>query len=423
MKPIAFVPPAVALIIGGIWLGLQRRTTALLDQQSVLLETHIAHIRTTDQSDEAATASLPGTGSGTAKKAIDWKKVATQVAVLNENSGVGDMRAIMRLHEQISAMSEQELLAALDEIAALDLPKESLVALESMIAAQLAQKAPKAFLTRFLHRFGDQHGVMSWQLSNAFTTWAKKDQAAATAWFDRQIAAGSFDSKSLDGKSQPRLQFEGALVATLLASDPATAKNRIAGLPAEHRKEALRYIRGNSLDAAAPAYAEMVREQLPAVDQAQALAEAAPTVHAGDYGKVTDYLNQIAATPAEREACVEEAGQRTIQRLSYEREIKQEDLDRMREWAAKESPAMTDRTTGKALASILNRSGGMKFAQATDLALHYHEGGGGDELLLPLLDHWEAKQNADVARKLADRISDEKKREEILRKLNITFQR
>jgi hypothetical protein len=415
MKPIAFVPPAVALIIGGIWLGLQRRSIALLDQQSVLLETHIAHIRTTDQSDEAATASLPGTGSGTAKKAIDWKKVATQVAVLNENSGVGDMRAIMRLHEQVSAMSEQELLAALDETAALDLPKESLVALESMITAQLAQKAPEAFLTRFLHRLGDQQGVMSWQLSNAFTTWAKKDQAAAIAWFDRQIAAGSFDSKSLDGKSQPRLQFEGALTRELLSSNPEAAADRIAELPTEQRKEALRWVR--DLQEMAPAFADLVRKQLPLEDQAKALAEAAPVTRTGDYSKVTDYLNQIAATPAEREACVVEAGRRTIEQFSYERDIKQEDLDRMREWTAHEAPEMTNRTTSLALVNLLNRDAGMPIDQVANLALHYHKSGGGDAMLLPLVDHWKAKQNPDIRRKIAEGISDEKIREGILRQL------
>lgn len=415
MKPIAFVPPAVALIIGGIWLGVQQHSIALLDQQSLLLETHVANARATKQSEETASTPLPGASSGAAKKAFNWKKVATQVSPLNERSGVGDMRALMQLHEQVAAMSEQELLEALDEIAALDLPKESLTVLENLIATQLAQTAPETFLTRFLNRAEGPRGLMNWQLSNALATWAKKDPAAAIAWFDRQIAAGAFDSKSLDGKSQSRLRLEGTLTRELLSSNPEAAADRIAELPPEQRKEALRWVR--DLQEMAPAFADLVRKQLPPEDQVKTLAEAAPVTHTGDYSKVTDYLNQIAATPAEREACVVEAGRLTIEQLSYERDIKQEDLDRMREWTAHEAPEMTNRTTSLALVNLLNRDGGMPIDQVANLALHYHESGDGDVMLLPLVDHWKAKQNPEVRRKIAEGISNEKIREEILRKL------
>lgn len=417
MKPIALVPPAAALIIGGIWLGVRQHSIAQLDQQSLLLEASIANARAAAQSNETASTSSPGTSSGSERKAIDWKKFAAQLATLSKRDGIGDQRAIMKLREQIEAMSEQDLLAALDEIATLDLSRESLLVLEDLLASQLAPKAPETFLTRFLNRLEDQESGMSWHLPNALSTWARKDPLAAIAWFDRQIAAGAFDSESLDGKSESRFLFEGALVRELLSSTPEAAASRIAGFPPEQRKEALRYARLSSLVEAAPAFADLVRKQLPAEDQAKALAEAAPVIRGGDYSKVTDYLNRIAATPAEREACVEEAGQRAIERLGREREIKQEDFDHMREWIAKEAPTMTDRTTGMTLASLLSGSGRIKFTQAADLAIHYHEGGGGDELLLPLLEQREAKRNPDVARKLAERITDEKKREEILRKL------
>jgi len=174
---------------------------------------------------------------------------------------------------------------------------------------------------------------------------------------------------------------------------------------------------GNSSEEVAPAFAELVRKQLPQEDQAKAIANAAPVNFAGDYEKITHYMNQISATSAERDVCVEQAGSNLVMYLSFQRKLKQEDFDRLREWAAKESPAMSDRTTGKALSNVLNNNK-LEFSEAADMALHYQENGGGDEVLLPLLQNRMAQQNKETARKLAERISDEKRREEILKKLN-----
>ena len=415
MKPIAFVPPAAALIISGIWIGVQRHSIAGLAQQNDLLVANIAKVRSMVRTEESTSPQTPGNNPTTAKKAINWKNIAAQVAAARNNRGVGEMRSMEQLQQQLSAMSEQELLQALDEISALDLPKEIRMELESIVSEPLAEKAPETFLTRFIDHLEDQRSQMSWRLSNALENWARKDPAAAIEWFDRQIAAGTFNSKSLDGKSLPRLQFEGSLVTALLASDPETAASRLAALPPEQRKEALGY--GNSSEEVAPAFAELVRKQLPQEDQAKAIANAAPVNFAGDYEKITHYMNQISATSAERDVCVEQAGSNLVMYLSFQRKLKQEDFDRLREWAAKESPAMSDRTTGKALSNVLNNNK-LEFSEAADMALHYQENGGGDEVLLPLLQNRMAQQNKETARKLAERISDEKRREEILKKLN-----
>jgi hypothetical protein len=420
MKPIALVPPALAILVSGIWISTQRHSIAGLDQQNDLLAINIAKVRSMARTDEDTLAQPTGTDPATAKKAIDWKNIAAQLAAARNNGGAGDMRSMRQLQQQLKAMSEQELLQALDEIAALDLPDESRMELESRVAESLAEKAPGTYLARFIDRLEDSRNQMSWRLSRGLENWAKKDPAAAIEWFDRQIAAGTFNSKSLDGKSRSRLQFEGSLITALLSSDPEAAASRLAALPPEQRKEAFHYGRSLSAlsaEAGAPAFAELVRKQLPQEDQAKAIAEAAPMNISGDYGKISDYLNQISATSAERDVCVEQAGSNLVIYLSFQRKLKQEDFDRLREWTAKEAPAMSDRTTGKALAHVLSNNR-MEFREAADMAQHYHENGGGDEVLLPLLETWRASQNKEVARKLAERISDEKRREEILEKLN-----
>jgi hypothetical protein len=307
----------------------------------------------------------------------------------------------------------------LDEVAALDLPKESREMLEQMLIGPLAEKDPEYALTKFIDRLHDTAGVLSWQLSHAMQQWAKKDPAAAIAWFDRQIAAGKFDSKSLDGKSQPRIQFEGNLISVLLGSDPDAAGRRLGALPEDQRKEVLSRFSYQPLKEEEQfAFAKLVRDQLPEEDQAKALGQQASRMLGNeDYSKVTAFLDRIQATPAERAVCVEQAAEASIQTISHKKKPTREDLDSMREWVAAQAPGTTDTVTGKVLASAARGGRKMQFSEAADLAVQYHEASGNDDVLSSFLDGWTARQNTEQARVLAEKISDEKRREEILKNL------
>ena len=57
----------------------------------------------------------------------------------------------------------------------------------------------------------------------------------------------------------------------------------------------------------------------------------------------------------------------------------------------------------------------MDFGEASELALHYQAASGNDDVLTSFLDGWPARQNKDQARVLAGKITDEKRREEILK--------
>ncbi|MCF7733387.1 MAG: hypothetical protein K9N23_16980 [Akkermansiaceae bacterium] len=74
-----------------------------------------------------------------------------------------------------------------------------------------------------------QSGI-KWHLPNALREWAKQDPAKAGAWLDQQIAAGKFASKTLDGSSQFRTQFESVMSGVLFPSDPDAAGRRRAPL-------------------------------------------------------------------------------------------------------------------------------------------------------------------------------------------------
>lgn len=415
MKPTVFLPPALALVVGAAWLSVQRHSLARLDEQNAALQANLAKAHTatppeTNGVDRSAKES--GARSG---KAIDWRKNAAQLAELKNGGGAGGLSSAMAFRQQLDAMSERELLDALDEIAKLDLPREEFAVMEAALASALMRKSPEAHLARFMDRLDNRNDPVSSQLPNALSTWAKKDPAAAIAWFDRQIAEGTFDSKSLDGKSNSRVYFEGILIATVLAADPQTAESRLAGLAPEHRKDALGFSRVMIGEAESLPFAELIRKQLPKSDQAGVIASAAPFGNSCDYDKVTAYLDRISASPAERNACVEEATGNAMLSMARKRKPTLEDFERLQSWARKESPGIANQVAGKALLRLAETNRGLKFPEAVDLALQLHDGGGGDEVLMPLIESGEARLDAASARKLAERIADEKRREEYVR--------
>jgi hypothetical protein len=419
LKPTLLIPPVVALAIAGFWLGSQRHSISALEQESAVLEKAIA-ARTTGSSPDSPRAK-PASRAKAAndKELLDWKKIAAQMLEMQKAGGMGDMRAMVRFQQRLQAMSKEELIAAFDEIAALELPAESREMLEQMLIGPLIQKDPELALTKFIDRIQEADGMIGWSLSNALLEWSKKDPAAATAWFDQQIAAGKFDSKSLDGKSRNRLQFEGSLINVLLGSDPDAAGRRLGAMPEDQREEVLSQFSHQQLkEEDQLAFAKLVRDQVPEKGQARTLGQQASNIAASDgYSKVTDYLDRIQATPAERITCVEQAAESKIRMISYQKKVTREDLDSMREWVTAQAPEKTGDVTGKVLATASQNGRKMEFSEAAELAVQYHDASGNDDVLSNFLDGWPARQNKEQSRVLAEKISDVKRREEILKKL------
>jgi hypothetical protein len=419
LKPTLFIPPVVALAMACIWLGSQRQSISNLERQSEVLRKAIA-ARTSDSTAASPQdKSSPSAKTAKNKEPIDWKQFAARFGDMNRSGGAGDMREMIRFQQRLMAMSKEELITALDEIAALEFPDETRNMLEQMILGPLVEKDPELALNRFIDRIHDKNMGFSWQLSNAMQQWAKKDQAAAIAWFDQQIAAGKFDSKTLDGKSQPRILFEGSLIHTLLGADPKAAGRRLAAMPEDHREETLSRFGFQQLKTEDQlAFAKLVRDQIPEKDQAHTLAnQASRLVKKDDYSEVDGFLDRIQATPAERGACVEKAAVSGIQRFNLEKKISREDLNSMREWVGTQAPEAAGRATGLALANALQSRHKLEFAEAAELAVQYHEAADNDDVLYSFLEGWPARQNKEQARVLAAKISDAKRREEILKNL------
>jgi hypothetical protein len=426
LKPISFIPPVVALIIAGGWLASQHQSITRLEQKSSILRKSIAARLSGAEDDSPGAKKALSAKAAKDKEPLDWKKIAAEFAEMRENDDIDNMdnmdnmRIVMRFKHRLQTMTKEELVAALDEIAALDLTAGSRAMLEQMLVEPLIQKDPELALTHFIDHIQNENSGLNYYLSCALQELAKKDPVKASAWFDQQIAAGKFDSKSLDGKSEPRQQFEGALIEVLLASDPDAAGHRLGAIPEDQRYKVLTIYPGRFLkEENQLTFAKLIRSQLPADEQADTLAQQASyLIFDGGYSKVTDYLNRIEATPSERAKCAEEvANSKMINR--NDKKVTRENLDEMREWVTTQAPEALASITGKSLGRAAVDSHKMEFSEAADLALQYNQISSNDDVLINFLESWPARENGnkEEARALAEKITDEKRREEILKDL------
>lgn len=418
MKVVHLVPPALALTIAGVLIAGQRASISSIEEEAVVLRTLIREARDSPPADEVA-PSMARRGKPTSEKApIDWAEISEQFSEMN-NGGIKDMRKMMSFQRRLQAMDADELISALEEIAALDLGDQERMTMEMMLFGPLVQKDPELALTKFSDRLDDERGGMSWQLSTALGEWAGKDLAAATRWFDAEIAKGTFASRSLDGKSQRRAQFESALISRMLETDFEGASDRIASISRDQRKDVLSSFGFQNMkkdgDAA---YARLVRSQLEPDERTEVLSgRASSLARQGYFEKVDAFMDRIAATPEEREASVAESAKAFVQAKSWQSRITAEQVDKMREWVGNQSPDIVDEVTGSSLAKSLNHGQGTKFSDASELALKYQKESGGDEVLVAFLRESNAWQNTEEARELAQKISDPAKRDEILENL------
>lgn len=289
--------------------------------------------------------------------------------------------------------------------------------LESMLIGLLAEKDPQLVLERYLDKIGDSQDATSWQLASAFQQWLGKDSAAAIAWFDARIAEGKFESKSLDRKSQGRLQFEAALVSSLLASDPAAAAKRIAALPENQRRDLFEQgMVMNVRPGSEKAFADLIREHVPEGKRGLVFSNATSMmIHHGGYEEVGAYLDNIEATAAERKAVTTHTASTKLQMLAHRGTIDRAAIDEMRGWLSKQAPDDVDAITGEALANYWNQ--GVKWEDDAKWIGELHDEGASDELLVTFLSHDQAREHRDAAIQMAMKIEDEGKREEVLQNL------
>ena len=160
VKPVHMIAPAIALAIAGAVVGTQQRTISRLENESVLLRKHIAEEKGRIDRRAADTKTSRPAKPEDADEAIDWVEVAGMFGEMKNGGGVGDMRKMMSFQSKLRKMDKQQLLAALDQIQALELDDDTRMTLENMLIGPLAEKDPELVLNRFSDRLGDRKSVV-----------------------------------------------------------------------------------------------------------------------------------------------------------------------------------------------------------------------------------------------------------------------
>lgn len=211
------LPPAAALLVVGTWLGLQRHAISLAKADCTTLHGQLAAVTTAANTSAPPVVSSKQTKTGAP---INWKTYAGQFDEAQRAGATADMRAMLRMQQRLETMTREELISGLDAASALGLSPNARSMFEQNLIGPLIEKDPQYVLTRFIDTLQDEASGIKWHLPGALLNWAKQDPSKAGAWLDQQIAAGKFASKSLDGSSPFRDQFE-KVMRDILVRPPA----------------------------------------------------------------------------------------------------------------------------------------------------------------------------------------------------------
>jgi hypothetical protein len=445
MKAIHYVLPLVALIIAASWLTTLRRSTDAVKQENAVMRERLASpgkssLSQENRTDARSKSVRPGVSAKRERKgpdnvnkpsddwvstSRDWKQL---VLFNNDAANYQYTAAWKRLETLASEMNGDELTRAYTEMAELPVHAPFRNYLESMMLDELEKKNPEFAFTQYIERNQDG-GVVLGGYGN-FDKWLARDPAAATNWYERQVAAGAFD-KTLDGNSPARVPFESAFIMSLIDSDPTAAEQIMNNFPPD-----LRGRFGDYVDVVPKekrqSLVDLLRKTMPTGEYMAILRETSVF----EYNFRSDYdsdpedakrsLDSFAVTPEERIALLTDqfsdfAAYRAM-RASGGGDPRRNEFDANRKWVQAVDPSSADRATGVALQTFLRKLNNPEFYGFVEkTAFDYLDSGAGDELLIPLIEgsaNGSSTFPKDRARGLANKITDVKLRNELLEKLN-----
>ena len=418
MKLPPVVPPIVALILAGAWNLAQLRSISSLKDECATLRDRI-----TAAPESSGGGIATGRPSFPEKKHPDktgWRSLLATLSAEKKIGSVGQARELIALQRRLAKMSPQELVDALDEIARLGLPADGRGRLEHMIIKLLIKQDPEMALTYYAdHLHGNFFGWGPVLIPDAFRSFGETNLTAATAWFDKQIAEGKFDLRSLDYGNEGWRMFEGILLNQMLKADPGLAAGRLSSHPEDQRAQVLQSVWNVAQDAErSKAYADLVRTLVPADQQEACFVHVGHDLRADmDYSRMNEFLDSIQATPAERTATALAAAASKFKHFSDGGSWV---IDEMKQAFNTQALEQTDSLVGKALADSTQLHWGMPFENAVQNARQYYQDSGNDEVLVAFLENLPvrpdlySRNNIRDMVELAGEIKDEERRAQIL---------
>lgn len=352
-----------------------------------------------------------GTRTGLAP-AREWRQVAARMVDLGDREDLSDLPEWLDLLEDISEMSTRELIDALEEIPGKGLNAEARELLEEHLTSALIAKDPQLALTHLADRIGDEEGGVAWQLPSALGAWARQYPGAAAAWMDQQIAAGRFESTTLDGSSGVRIEFEAELIEVLLTEDPASASARVSALPEDQRQIALEQVDLTALSAAGQvSYAELMRQSVPPDEDGALFSQAvSELLMDGGLDKVAEFMDRIGASPEERASSSKQAAGHHLGEIATERVVSLDDLNSLRQWLGGQVAGPAERIAGEALAEASQWGEEFTVRDALNLAIEFHQSGGSADLPLALIAELAPDRDQEDASSLLQRLADPEER-------------
>lgn len=412
MKPIHLLPPAVALIIVGIWIGYTRWTLTTLEAENLQLQKHAAAI-VAENSPEAlfpATDRKKTATPGVTEGKWDWVAVGLMINEERLKSRYSDTHA--EFDKRLAAMNTEELLAAVEEILTLDLPRQTQRDLLSILMEQLVNADPELVLRNFFGRLG-----RFFEYSNAWGKWMGKDLDSAMAWFDEQIAAGIMEGKSLDGRESIRNEFETILIKQLFTTNPPGAVERMESLPRNH----FVHITENfSLSGIEPenqkTFADLLRRHLSEKDSIERILSGLQRFN-DDFTRDEAFMERIGVTPAERSACLKKVMDNWCLDQAFVGTITIARIETLRTWMEAQSPGLAPDLPQEVIRYITrsNRQSKMSLEQVKEIAAHFQTLEGGNEILADALFRCaNVNHRKNFVTALAEMLPDEQQRMKIL---------
>lgn len=426
MKPREWIGPVAAIIAAACLLVPQSRVLSSLRQRTAMLGEQVAVVRKDSQSDVSGEMSLATRIRTSGKTSINWNRIA-ELTGEGGGDGIFARQELLRTKARMDAMTPAGLLAALEEVRGLGFDVRSRGEIDGLLIAALMKKDLRAAADYLVIPENNHIGLSGNFMRDTIDEWSKTDFASTLAWFDGKVAEGVFVNKSLGGRDHRRFGIEAVLLTKLVMSDPGAAANRLKTYPENQRSYIFDRITSNNRRADTPpdenelaSRVALARETLPPAQQAAVVSNSVtPFSRTGDYQKIDSFLNHAAASPDERTAAVITTGRERFVALVKDDKLTVGEVDRFREWAARQSPEKVDRFTGSTLAGLLtDRGNGFDpTAKVNELLFHYHEVAGNDEVMLGFLGSWRFWGDAAKARALAEKIHDPSRRDEFLKTL------
>jgi hypothetical protein len=401
---LVMTPPLIALAVVGGGLGFQRREMSELHDRTKVLSTRM---------EREARPAVPEKNAGVSVidgKRIDWGKLLTL-------KGEAQSQAFTPVERLLYDLSAEELLANLDQLATVNGPAQLKEELERRLLHMLGRRDPRRLFDRFSEEIGVVRTPRSAVLQAAFAQWSKQDGAAAAEWLDAQVAAGTFESKSLNGLHSRQVDFESELVRSGVSRDPTGAAKRITAMQEPLRSAVLKndLLEWGCEAEEAKKIANLIREVAGEAQAPQMLAEssfqriARASVDRQTYDNFDRLFQDIEATPEERDAVALYSFSIFLRDPKWTgRNDAVSYVDGMRTWTLREAPGAADELTIKALGQL----GEKRFDDAAKLAIQYQEASGDDAVLVAFLNaKGLVRAHPAEALPLLERISDPAKRE------------